>query len=325
MCGTVSAKHKAMNASRSESFLLRFFRNRAVLSLLPILTVVFLATGFPIAALSYEEQCAVLFDDSSLEASARRKDLIQQYSKGAKTFLDVRRFAMKAATLNESDKQTVLLDIGAIYRSVPKKDPNPTAAWHIGGRRLLDYAQTLIARTDTFFKSESSQGVSGAQVYRKFLRQQQELFASNYTAQDVFVVLQVLQKNLQALQSPGHTGPVYKLTLAGSFINGKANLQKSDLDMTLSVPSLMSELASWEKQVNEALQKSFVGGPIQMSLEGHSVPASFYGKINPIVIEITRDAVQILVFEPATVQQQPAELQAGASAVYPLQLPANNP
>jgi hypothetical protein len=305
-----------MQMTPSKPLLIRFSGNRAVLSLVPILTVIFLATGFPIAAFSADDQCEGLFSDSSVEASERRKQMIQQYSKGARNFSEVRNFALKAVALPYSEKQTVLLDLGAIYRAVPKKDPNPTAAVHIGGRRLLDYAQTLIARTDTFFKSEISRGTPVAQAYGKFMKHQQELFASNYGASEVFVIVQTLQKNLQALQPAGHSGTPYKLLLAGSFINGKANLQKSDIDMTLSSPSLMSELPSWEKQVNEALTDSLGGGLARMVLEGHSEPASFYGRINPIVIEITRDTVQILVFAPATVRQKADELTAGAYESY---------
>jgi hypothetical protein len=317
----VSAKHERMNAISSKPFKTYFLGNRTALSLVPLLTVVFLATGFPNSAFSADDQCDALFSDSLSETTSRRKDLVQHYAKGAKTFADVQHFAKNAAALPYAEKQTLLLDIGAVYREVPKKNPSPTAAWHIGGRRLLDYAQTIIARTDLFFKTENDQGTSGAVAYRKFLRQQQELFASNYTADEVFLVTQVLQKNLQALQPAGHIGPVYKLLLAGSFINGKANLNKSDLDMTLSAPQLMSEMLSWEKQVNESLQAALGGAAVRMVLEAHSQPASFYGKINPVVIEVTRDSVQLLVFEPAKLQQRSSELQAGAMAIYPLMLP----
>lgn len=316
----ISAKHEIMNVPPSKSLFFHLLGNRAVLSLLSILTVVFLATEYPIAAHADQQRCEGLFDDTSAESSERRKAMILQYSKGAKTFLDVRRFAIKVATLAETEKQTVLLDIGAIYRSVPKKDPSPTAAWHIGGRRLLDYAQTIIARTDLFFKSEMDRGATGAQAYSKFMKQQQGLFASNYGANEVLVIAQTLQKNLLALQPAGYQGSPYKLLLAGSFINGKANLLKSDIDLTLSAPSLMIELPKWQKQINDALSASLGGVSTQMILEGHSEPASFYGRINPIVIEITRDTVQILVFEPAAVRQKADELTAGAVATYPLQL-----
>lgn len=314
-----------MNTAPSKSILFSLLRNRFAYSLLPILTVVFLATGFPIAALASEDHCDGLFSDSTTDTSERRKDLIQQYAKGAKTFAPVQSFATKAAALSYSERQTLLLDIGAVYRQVPKKDPNPTAAWHIGGRRLLDYAQTIIARTDILFHTETSQGMTGAQAYRKFLKQQQEIFASNYTADEVFLVIQILQKNLQAAQPVGHAGSPYKLILAGSFINGKANLQKSDLDMTLNVPSLMSELPAWEKHVSESLQVSLGGTSVHMALEAHSQPANFYGKINPVVIEVTPTTAQILVFAPATLQQRSSELQAGSVTTYSLQLPPAGP
>ena len=81
----------------------------------------------------------------------------------------------------------------------------------------------------------------------------------------------------------------------------------------------MIALASWQKQINEALHASLGGVSTQMILEAHSEPASFYGRINPIVIEITRDAIQITVFEPAAIRQKADELAAGAARTYLLQ------
>lgn len=314
--GMVSAVIEAMRLRVSEPFSFQIASNRAVLGLLPILTVVTLVTGFPIAAFPSESQCEGLFDDSSEAFPDRRKELVLKYSQGAKDFSEVRTFGTNASELPYQEKQNLLQDIGAVYRIVPKKDPSPTAAWHIGGRRLLDYAQTLIARYDLYFSSEIGQGVSAAQAYGKFLKNQQELFATNYGAKEVFTIIQVLQKNLRSLQFLAPSGLPLKLLLAGSLINGKANLQKSDLDLTVSTPSLTKELSSWEMQVNEALSAALGEVPIQIILEAHGEPASFYGKINPVVIEITSESVRLLVFAPARVQQQATELQAGAFNTY---------
>ena len=286
-----------------------------------LLAVLFLVSGFPISARAQEGQCADLFVDSIRVLTAQEQSLIQEFTQGSKSFISAHKLGTQGAALPPEARNALLQDIGTVYRLVPKQDPSPTASWHIGGRRLLDYVQTLILRHDLFFKELIEDGIPSYRAYEFFLKGQQERVHGKYSAREVFIIVDVLQKKLQNFRSPGYAGPADRLLLAGSFINGKANLLKSDIDMTLGNPKMMRELKDWELEINERLKQSLGGEETKMTLEAHSEPADFYGRINPVVIEVMADRVNLLIFAPARMEQTAHDLRAGPHISYPLEIP----
>jgi hypothetical protein len=246
---------------------------------------------------------------------SHEEQLITDFSKGSKDFFLARNLAKKIQSKTADEQLEDLKTMGHAYRQVPKKDPNPLAAWHIGGRRLLDYSLALVQRHDVKFAEGHAAGKSGKELYNAFLAEQKQLFGTRYEAQDVIAYAEYLQSQIPALQA-AQSGPAITIILGGSFINGKAQLKTSDLDISVSQPALIKMKEAWEQKFNAVLKEK--NPETNMTLEMHTEPAAFYGKINPVVFVITADKIMLQVFEPAQISTRPSDLQTGKSALYPL-------
>jgi hypothetical protein len=235
--------------------------------------------------------------------------IVDTFRRGSTTFNTAKKFANSLLSMGEEGRTEWLLALGATYRKIPKKDPNPLAPWHIGGRRLVDYALTLLERYDLKF-AEAANKRSTQEAYAEFLERQAQLFGSEASQASIEAIVNFLKRDLMELQEK-LGGTEMKVLLAGSLINGKVSLATSDLDITLEDLRLRSELPRWQVKIQETF------GP-KIVLEAHGVPASFYGKINPVVIEVSAKGVNFLVFPPARIAQQASDLMSEAPAVYSL-------
>lgn len=248
-------------------------------------------------------------------AKSTEEQMILDFRQGSKDFFVARDLAKKILAQPESMQQESLQSIGRIYRAVPKKDPNPTAAWHIGGRRLLDYTMALVQRQDLKFAKGHAEGKSGKELYQEFLNEQAAIFGTQYSAHEVLTFAQHVQQQLPLLQAQ-HPGPGLKIILGGSFINGKAQIKTSDLDVSVNQPKLMQMKPQWEEVFNFVMREK--NPETNMTIEMHGEPAAFYGKINPVVLVISAEKIIVQVFEPAQIANRPSELEARKFAEYPL-------
>jgi hypothetical protein len=201
--------------------------------------------------------------------------------------------------------------IQTIYRKVPKKIVIPGRAQRFGGRRLLDRALTLIKRSDLKFKENLAAGLTVKQAFAEILDQQAQGMGSNYSSMDVETVLEVLNADLKRQQQAIGGYPL-ALVVGGSFVNGKANLLESDVDISVNNASMVKTTKGWPEAINEALRVRHEN--INLTVELHGEPASFYGALNPFVFEISQKGVRLLVFPPAYASQGP--LEASAPDIY---------
>lgn len=232
----------------------------------------------------------------------REAYLVETLKRGSKTFQISRDIANGLRALPASAREAWLLSIGRAYRQVPKKDPNPTASWHIGGRRLLDRALMLVERPDLALQAALNEKTP-RQVLGEFFERQNQLFGTRYGLTEVEPMISSLQQKLRDLPT---TGPALKVTLGGSFINGKADLRSSDLDLSVSDRHLVREVPEWQRELAALLRQTQPES--NLTIEAHGEPKYFYGKINPVVIEISAQEVRVFVFAPA--RESGAELQA---------------
>ncbi len=245
--------------------------------------------------------------------SSQERSVADRFASGGKDFYVSSRFAKELESLPDDAKLEWIHSVGSIYRYVPKKDPNPTASWHIGGRRLLDYSMMLLERPDLQFASDMAKGYGARAAYDRFLVQQNKTFGSQYQSSEILTFAKFLQAEMQALNLGG---PAPTIVLGGSFINGKARLASSDLDVSVSDPRLMRNKNAWEEKLNSILKDNYPNAAL--TLEMHAVPASFYGQINPFVISIDKNQMSLLVFEPAQIANRPTELTPGTYTVHEL-------
>lgn len=264
------------------------------------LGVLISSTMIPLKVTAMPVRCEdVIFSKQEIAITAR-------FSGGAKDFYHSQKFVRELERLSDQEKSSWIQDIGSVYRFVPKKDPNPTASWHIGGRRLLDYSLMLLQRHDLKFAADMAKGQSAQQAYDQFLREQNKAFGSRYDSSELMQFAQFLRDELRVLHS---TGPSATLVLGGSFVNGKARLNSSDLDISVSDPRLLRFKNSWEVQLNTLLKRKYPEAALE--IEMHAVPANFYGKINTFVISIDANQIHLLVFEPSRIADRPSELNVG--------------
>lgn len=234
----------------------------------------------------------------------REAHLIRTLQKGAKSFQISREMANGLLALPEAAREDCMRSLGRAYRQIPKQDPNPMASWHIGGRRLLDRALTLIERYDIKFQ-QALTTKNPEQVLGEFFDRQNRLFGTTYGLREIKPILEYLQRQLALLPEGG---PTTVITLGGSFINGKANLKSSDLDLSINSRLLLRDVPQWQKEIADLLRVTQPES--NLKIEAHGEPKYFYGKINPVVIEITAHEVRLFVFAPAREHQQdlhPAE------------------
>lgn len=236
-----------------------------------------------------------------------------RFSSGSKDFNISSKFARELEALPIPAQLEWIRSVGSVYRYVPKKDPSPTASWHIGGRRLLDYAMMLFERYDLRFAKLVAEGREPRFAYDQFLRHQNATFGTQYQSFEILAFAKYLQSELRSMN---RGGPAPTLALGGSFINGKARITSSDLDISVSDPQLLRFKNDWEAKLNALLRTDYPDAAL--TLEMHAVPATFYGKINPFVINIDANQINLLVFEPARIGIRATELTPGAFTAYDL-------
>lgn len=256
---------------------------------------------------------AALSCKNVFQRESKEQYLVETFTKGSPDFILAQDFAKKIQSLPEPAQKKWRKAIGAAYRSVPKKDPSIFAKWHIGGRRLLDRTLTLLERYDQKFEKDLTEGLTPRQAYAAFLSRQKEIFKTDYSEVEISQIVDFLKKELAQLQL-NRKGPDIKLMLAGSFINGKAHLKNSDIDMSMTDPRLVSEVPRWQEKINQIFATSKT--PTELTIEAHTEPEFFYGKLNPIVIRISARQVEIIVFPPAISSYQQAELLSAKPKIY---------
>lgn len=267
----------------------------------------FLFIFVPFAAFS-APSCKSIFQQSPKE-----RYIVEAFKNGSKDFDLASQFANKVKSLSEKQREAWLKAIGSSYRTVPKKDPTMFVGWHIGGRRLLDRSLTLIERYDQKFAAAVSEGQTPRQAYAQFLDYQKRLFKTDYGEAEITQIVTFLKNDLGILQKQ-QSGPAITLLLAGSFINGKAHMKDSDIDMSLNNPKLVSEIPRWQKQINTIFSEKNIES--KLTLEPHAEPEFFYGKINPVVLRVTAVRVEIIVFPPATKGFISSQLDATQPTIY---------
>lgn len=250
-------------------------------------------------------------------AEARIDHLIKKYTKGSPDFTEPRRFAQQILALPKDHQEAWLFAIGKSYRKIPKKDPNPLAARHVGGRRVLDYILTLVENYQSRFEIEiQEKGQTPLQVYRSFMNRQARLFDTTYTSQEIEMTISILQSFLKNIEKE-KPGPALSISIAGSFPNGKADLLVSDIDLAVSDASLARYEKDLQTEINEAFQANGISSNLEIAFSGEST--SFYGKINPIVIQVRSQDVQLMVFPPGSPRQNYEDLFPESPRIYKLQ------
>ncbi len=230
------------------------------------------------------------------DADSRENFLDDIFFHGDKDYLGSDTFAQMLLALSSEEQAAWKQAIGEVYRRVPKKNAHSSNSNQIAGRRLLDRVLTLVDRVDLQFASCDS-GCSRTQFLKDYLDRQAKIFQTGYSGEEVLAVLQIIQKKMQVLASRSQGNEEAYVSLGGSFLNGKALLTSSDLDLIPSRLPLAPELLDVSTVANAFFNAERPRA--NLVVETHNRPQTFYGEKNALVAQISASEIRIFVYGPA--------------------------
>jgi hypothetical protein len=179
----------------------------------------------------------------------------------------------------------------------------------VKGKRLLDHFYNSVVRGDLIFAKEIARGRTPEEAYARYLAVVNQDFHVKYDARDVFKTLKEVQKNAARTFTGSWTDD---LMVGGSFINGKADLNDSDLDMMgpEAVSSINNQQAGLNSFFDRYFQKKL--GPLDeladekaphqqfLKLEYHQeIDPNFMRALNPFSFRVSGSKIFMSVAEPA--------------------------
>jgi predicted nucleotidyltransferase len=217
------------------------------------------------------------------------------FAEGAKDFSPADNFAQMILALPRETQKKWVSAIGAIY----KKTSKDRAGGRVSARRLLDRVLTLVERDDLQFQEDLKSGLSPREAYAAFLERQREMASGDYSINEVWALVTSLQAELAKYDErlgdiyaslrmyQGQTPKPGKVTLVGSYVNGKAS-ESSDLDVMMD---------------NEHHIRDWIHFKTSLKVEYHVKNEQFFGGLQPMALEITATQVNLLVFAPGGLQR----------------------
>ncbi|RYZ76995.1 MAG: hypothetical protein EOP05_03305 [Proteobacteria bacterium] len=254
--------------------------------------------------------CKYVFSDESA--------IYKTLKSGSDTYQTADSIAKNLQKVSAKKRSETIEEIFVRYRKLPKKNVIPTQIARVGGRRLADRVLTLTLRYDLEFATRVSSGSSPKEAFKAIVNDQIAKVGGGYSADLIADIIEMLRTDLPKKQAELNGYPL-KFFVGGSFVNGKADLADSDLDLSINNASLVRANDEWEAKVAEILRKG-VSTPrpaSNLKIELHGEPASFYGALNPFVFEITQAGVKLHVYGPASPGETRSDLEARSVEIYP--------
>lgn len=214
---------------------------------------------------------------------------------GGPNFSRADSFAEFINGLNSSQKEAWLSTLIAHYRRLPKFAAHGTPAFQPGPRRLLDRVLSLTARSDVKILQSIEDGLSPRAAYGRYLGEMAKAFESPFRAEDIDLILSVLQNYVREEAKLGDRG---SLVVGGSFVDGRATLAESDLDLGIrSDPSDHHGGGLVQKEIDHVLRTNLPGA--KLPVEVHRFSEKVYGLLHPVVFVINADHIEMLIYPPA--------------------------
>ena len=256
------------------------------------------------------------------DEEARRTFLRDTFHDGDQNFLSAEVFARFVQELPPEEQVHWRSSIGAIYREMPKEASGDSSAQAFA-RRLMDRAYHLIARPDLSFAERVKAGSTATQAFRDELNAQAAVFGGNYGGDEVLGIAKLVQNFLRDFKrDPMHDAYDPGLTLGGSFLNGKARLGVSDIDISDKSNPTPHMLNAMQDELQKSVDAFLAArGKNKMSIETDGNPDEFFGQLNTFAIKVTKDGAELLVYPPnPTSSMNPLHFQVLPVKPIPLDL-----
>lgn len=229
-----------------------------------------------------------------------RAVLTESIGKGGEDFSKADQIA---AIINSAAPETRSLwisDLLGLHRSLPKDRERAEHSFKISPRRLADRVLALTVRGDLIISRNIQQGKSPIEAYATYLQIMTQGLNTPYGPREVMSVLQLMKKTLNSLakQTEGDF-----LIIGGSLMNGRADLHRSDIDVTAWHASWVKAFQSdfFVPQVSQALES--VGAKGKLSVGFNRMDDNFYGLLSPVAFKVTRQGIEMLLYRPPEVER----------------------
>ncbi len=225
----------------------------------------------------------------------RWRVVVSEIGDGGPNFSRADSFAEFINGLNSSQKEAWLSTLISHYRRLPKFAAHGTPAFQPGARRLLDRVLSLTARGDLKILQSLEDGLSPRAAYGRYLGEMAKAFQSPFRAEDIDLILSVLQNYVREEATMGDRG---SLVVGGSLIDGRATLTESDLDLGIrGDPSDHHLRGLVQKEIDHVLRTNLPGA--KLPVEVHRFSEKDYGRLHPVVFVINADHIEMLIYPPA--------------------------
>lgn len=249
-----------------------------------------------------------LFDETTWD------DYFERFSKQQKTRELHHSLVPLLEKMPDTLKRKYLAKIGDIYTVAVKKlgpfiDSGGGEIWHEGPKRALDVFISYTLKPQDFFENMIQQGKTPLEAWDAFLKNQKGIVFKNseigsYSASQIYSVAKEIQFQLTEMQAKHPELANTELTLYGSLPNGRALLNKSDIDMDTNAEGF----ESYDPQLQNKLllvTQSIFGTRLPTSISKQTANERRGSAIqNPIHLRITGKKIELLIYpqEPITRQ-----------------------
>jgi hypothetical protein len=235
-----------------------------------------------------------------------QEEILSRLGNGSYSFQITDEIVAEVSSYSPKMKSQWLSTLIKVYRQLPKdidEDIQDEEIINVSPRRLADRIIFLLTRGDLFITNAIDKGRTPFQAYDDYLTYMSNLFEikTPYTAKEVWKILQLLQSKVKDIvgdEDYADRGSYY--VLGGSFANGRANMESSDIDVGGQRPGRSAEAPELNsiKRTVSAIFKP-LNPRSTLHLEYHRVDEIFFALLQPVVFKITSRSIKFMIYPPA--------------------------
>jgi hypothetical protein len=182
-----------------------------------------------------------------------------------------------------------------LYKTTPKKSAVPAFTWSIPQRRLLEKLIYETFRPDLKITEAIDNGQAPLEAFRDYINSQTSVYERGYDFEHVWSLVTELRQKIQNSASDPDTA---RIIIGGSYPNGKADLQKSDVDLSSGGSHLNPKEVQqeWLPELQQRLNSRIETSELELHISTELPP--FYATYNPVVLLVSGSSVKMQVFIP---------------------------
>lgn len=227
-----------------------------------------------------------------------RRTLQMHFSQGKEGYTVIDQLAESVKASDPETRQVYIEETLDLYRQLSKTSTANGDLPTVSQRRLADRMLFLVARGDLMISNLIKSGLSPKKAYEEYFALMNSKSKTPYSPKEVFLVLETLQEILRQGPYPS-AGENAFLMVGGSLFNGRADLSRSDVDVSVPTKEWKQHFSGDQNQ--RALNRIFkdAGLASDLGYEVHSfINEHFFGLIQPVAFRISRTSIELVLYAP---------------------------